>query len=256
MKFQKMAGQALLIVLILSVGLCWPGICPAQAFPLTTAFTGDNHDGLYYGSAHGAGLTYVGRIEYGDYGSTEGYNGSYPETYILKMPSGAHLLLVDWNDLQLGGPNPQAWLGDFTLPWNRQLYANVNDWPYLVVTGHNPHALPYYQNIFNEVPPLSQVQYDLATGAWAFRNQSVTTPNGDWRNFGNQVKGGLIPGISHAANWLWQDNFEENSSSKNPYATFRAEEPVVPLLPTLILVGLSLIGLVLLGRRKFRKARR
>lgn len=249
--------QVLVVILALSAGLWLAGLVPASAASITATLTADKHYGLYYGAANGTGLTLVGRNGFGDYDGQGYYNWARAETWTANnVPSGSYLYVLAWNDASLGGDNPQAWLGDFTLPGGSKLYSTVNDWQYLVSTNQNPH-LANYNGIYNALPPDAQVQGEIATATanhlWASPNPSVTTPNGG-NNLWTQSSGvGAIPGISTSANWIWYDTFAESSGSKNYYAIFRTDSPVVPLPSTLLLVGSSLLGLALLGRRKFTK---
>ncbi len=242
--------QVLVVILALSAGLWLAGLVPASAASITATITADNHYGLYYGAANGTGLTLVGRNEFGDDGSPGNYNWSLPETWTVNVPAGSRLFVLAWTDD--GGP--QSWIGEFTLPGNKKLYSNLTDWQYMVANGSNPGR-------DGDLPSLLTVQNDIATGAWAA--PLASTPNGT--GILSDVNGGPMPDISLAANYIWHDTLDDTSGSDLNYVIFRTDSPVVPLSfnqgpvvtpapSTLLLVGSSLVGLALLGRRKFTKA--
>ena len=245
MQAKKRTRQTLLAVLALKTVLLLSGIVPAYAAFIDAVITADNHYGFYYGAIDGGSLTLVGRNEFGAYDDQGYYNWVRPETWKANVPKGFYLYILAWNDAPLGGLNPQAWLGDFTLPGGRKFYSTVTDWQYIVSRNLNPQ-LADYNGIYNGLPPLAQVQGEIAAGTanhlWAFPNPGITTPNDESNIWGQPGGVGPIPGISPAANWIWHDTFDDFSSSKDHYAIFRTDQPMVPIPSTLLLLGSGLLG--------------
>jgi hypothetical protein len=119
-------------------------------------FTGDNHYGLYAGSADGTRMSgLIGRNEFGDAGSPGTYNWSLPETFSFSSLPDDRLYVVAWDDGLW-----QSLIGQFKVDGGRTITTNAADWEFVTATfGSSP-------GIAGNAPPAQRLQEFVATATW------------------------------------------------------------------------------------------
>ncbi|MBY0527888.1 MAG: putative Ig domain-containing protein [Gemmataceae bacterium] len=166
---------------------------------ITATLTADNHYGLYFGSADGSSLTFVGRNEVGAAGNPGTYNWSEAETVQFEPDIGNYIYVVVWDDgLQ------QMWAGQFALPGGVTVVSDTTDWQY-TIGGINPGEP-------GGVPALSEIQSIVSGATWAAPAASATQGTAPW---------GTIPGLLPDAQFIWHDTLAADSSSDGHYVIFR-----------------------------------
>ncbi len=67
-----------------------------------------------------------------------------PRLTTLNVHTDRYLYVLAWNDLSLPttNSNPQAWLGQFTVPGYQTLYSNLTQWHYIYSTPDSSASLP------------------------------------------------------------------------------------------------------------------
>ncbi|MBY0526541.1 MAG: cadherin-like domain-containing protein [Gemmataceae bacterium] len=174
---------------------------------ITATLTADNHYGLYFGSADGSSLTFVGRNEVGAAGNPGTYNWSEPETFDFEPGVGNYIYVVVWDD-----GSEQMWVGEFDLPGGSALLSDANNWQYTVASGPNPGET-------GPVPALSDLMTTISGAAWAAPQASAPMGIAPWT---------AIPGMSTAAQFVWPDRLDVQSASDAHYVIFRTVAPVNP----------------------------
>ncbi|MBY0527644.1 MAG: tandem-95 repeat protein [Gemmataceae bacterium] len=174
---------------------------------VTATLTADNHYGLYFGTADGSNLSFVGRNEVGVNGDPGTSNWSLPETFTFQPGTDDYIYVAVWDD---GGP--QMWSGQFDLPNGVTLVSETTHWQYTVASGANPGAN-------GDVPPLVDLQSTIAGATWATPESSAPNGTAPW---------GSIPGLDDDVQFVWHDTLDYNSSSDGHYVIFRTMVPVRP----------------------------
>ncbi|MBN2130591.1 MAG: hypothetical protein JW741_13905 [Sedimentisphaerales bacterium] len=246
-----MKQRAVVLVVALGVVLCVAATAEA-AIQVQATLTADNHYGLYWGP-EGGPLTFVGRNEFGYYGSPGTYNWSMPETYppFNKPPV---IYVVAWDDDLNQGLLGQFVFTDTVTHASTTVVTNQTDWQ-----QYTSETLVYTPDIhgLTELPatnigdPLgsyttsiqAEIQLANSTSSWAA--PGVSAPNGvaPW---------GTVAGLE-GANWIWSDTFDPDSGSDGHFVIFRAPPFGVPEPATFFIWSL-LGGLgVAVGWRRKRK---
>ncbi len=148
-----------LLILALAVVVA-PVQANATGYDITATLTADNDFILYTGNADGtpASPRWGQPAVIGPRLSPLNLTTTAPYLYVLA-----------WNDLSLPktNSNPQAWLGQFTVPGYQTLYSNLTQWQYIyTATGSDgkPSGNPSVNS--NPVPILSTVQDLISGGRW------------------------------------------------------------------------------------------
>ncbi|MBY0522201.1 MAG: putative Ig domain-containing protein [Gemmataceae bacterium] len=173
---------------------------------ITATLTADNHYGLYFGSADGSSLTFVGRNEVGAAGNPGTYNWSLPETHTFDPGVGNYIYVVVWDDGQ-----QQMWAGQFDLPGGVTLVSDTRHWQY-TVGGTNPGET-------GAVPALSELGSVIGSATWAMPGASAAQGTAPW---------GTIAGLSEDVQFVWPDTLGAGSSTDGHYVIFRTVAPVSP----------------------------
>jgi hypothetical protein len=237
-----MKASVLLAVFLL---LCVTAIVPsALADPLiavTAHVTADNHYVLYFGSADGTDLTFVGRNEFGILGNPGIFNWSLPETWTFEMDKRDYIYVVAWNTEPDGY---RMLIGDFVGPKDT-LVTNAPLWESYAIQATAPGDLG--------TPALDFVQTEIASAMWS--EPGAQLPLGIlWLD---PVTGLGIQGVDPMAQHIWHDEFWNGSN----YAIFRApveylahKHDAIPEPSSFSLLAIGILGLI--GYRSRKKTGR
>jgi len=219
-----------------ALSLTWSASASAMMGPMaqvTGSLTADNHYGLYLGDAQGANLTFIGRNEYGTYGSPGAYNWSLPEQWDFAVGPDQYLYVMAWDD---GGP--QGWIGSFT--WdNIELASNTSDWVSAIAPAGNPGTN-------GNLPNVNVLAGYIASATWQAPAASAVNGSAPW---------GTVAGVGNGQ-WIWHDTLATSSVTDTQFAMFRSANPLVSAVPephAYAMLGLGM-GLVLLVARRKRTA--
>jgi MYXO-CTERM domain-containing protein len=182
---------------------------PGHGGTITATITADNHYGLYYGrvSAAAVDLAFVGRNEFGHWGSGGGDNWAQPETFAFSVMPGDHLYVVAWDDY-----GNQMWLAQFRLPDGSNLFSNTRDWEY---AAGPLHSNPGYMG---DVPSVASLADVVSHATWSAPRASSPNGTGYW---------GTIPGISSSADFVWSDSLTGDTNN-DTYFVYRTRLPALP----------------------------
>ncbi len=218
--------------------LIWWNLPVCHAGMITATLTADNHYGLFTGQLDGSGLRFIGRNEYGLAGSPGGYGWSLPETFTFTPNPGDYLYTIAWNDYY-----EQMWVGQFNLPDGSKLFSNLTDWEY---ANGPPNSNP---GIFGDLPSNSTIADIVSTSSWSTPQASMPQGSQPW---------GVIPGISHSAEFIWSDTLNIGTFAPAPdrFVIFRSRSPVIAAaVPEPSSSLLCLIAGLCFGARAFARSR-
>jgi hypothetical protein len=165
-------------------------------------------------------LTLIGWNEPGLAGDPGSFNWSLPEEWTFNVGEGSYIYVLAWDD---GGQ--QMWTGHFSLPDGSMLYSDTTSWLFTVATGPNPTSS-------GGLPGHATVTTDILGATWAAPAAAVPNGSGPW---------GVIPNLSFAAQFVWHDTLDANSSSDDHYVIFRSLAPIVPISPNSAPENLTLV---------------
>jgi hypothetical protein len=199
----------------------------AIAISFNATVTADNHYAIYFGDE--TSVTYVGRNELGAGGSPGQYNWSLPEMWAFDVDVDDYIYVVGWSDDNVA----QGWIGQF-ISSGYTLLSNTTEWDVLL-TGNN-------LNDGSPAPTADQLESDINGATWGSVNFSLAHGSSPW---------GYISGISSEADWIWGSRLTPGSGT-GEYQIFRTRI-TIPEPANMFLMGTGLLGLAMIGRRKFFK---
>ncbi|HTH47289.1 MAG TPA: hypothetical protein VMB21_07240 [Candidatus Limnocylindria bacterium] len=169
--------------------------------------TADNHYALYYGLADGSNLTFIGRNEVTDVGSSGGNAWSNAETWNYASPGPNYrIYVVAWDD---GGQ--QMWGGDFTSPTGLKV-SDTTNWQSWVSTGTNDNPLNSGGALPLVTTLAAQITSANSTG-WGGIGASAPNGTAPW---------GSIATLNAADQFIWHDTLDSVSSSDSHYVIYRS----------------------------------
>ena len=197
-----------------------------ELIPVEATITADNHYALYYGNQTGSSITYVGRNEFGPYGSSGGYNWSKAETNNFEMTSGDYIYVAAWSDGQVA----QGLIGQFVISsLGTTILTNTSDWE-VFSTGID-------KGEYSAAPTIAELGSQINAASWSPISYYANHGSGPW---------GTISGISSEADWIWGGSLI-GGSDLGEYLIFRTQVAQTPVPGALLLgsMGLSLAGWLL-----------
>lgn len=203
------------------------GALAAEATPITSTVTADNHYAIYTGNADS--INYVGRNEMGSAGAPGTYNWSNPETFAFDVKPGDYIYVAGWSD----DGTAQGWIGQF-VSGSGTILSNATDWEvYLTCKDIDDGGA---------APTAATFQDDIAGASWGAITNYRDNGASPW---------GTIASIDSNADWIWGSAMQPGSGY-GEYQVFRTQVPPAPVPEpaTMLLLGTGLIGLA--GLRKKR----
>lgn len=190
--------------------------------------TADNHYGIYYGLADGSNLTFIGRNEVTDVGSTGGNAWTAAETWNYVSPGANYrIYVVAWDD-----GSQQMWGGDFTSPTGLKV-SNTTSWESWVSTGVNDNPV----NSGGALPLVTTLAAQIASAnstGWGGIGASAPNGTAPWGN---------IATLNAADQFIWHDTLDSVSTSDSHYVIYRSTFAVPEASPGWGLAALAGIAL-------------
>ena len=152
------------------------------------------------------------------------------ESWNFTTEGGDYIYLAGWSD----GRVAQGWIGQF-LSTGNTLLSNTTDWQVFQTGIDKGDGSP--------APTEAELETQLGIASWSSVDYSIAHGGGPW---------GTIAGISMDADWIWGAPLE-GGSNRGEYQIFRTQVAPVPEPATMILLGSGLVGLAVIGRKKYLK---
>lgn len=230
----KVSAKGLVAGALAFSSLLTLGATKANAADIKATVTADNFYGIFYGNEDGSDLSFVGRNEIGDSGSSGGYNWSKAETWGFEVNQSDYLYLVTWDD----GRVAESWIGEFEINGQTML-SGADDWEY-IVGGDNPYLTDRASNLMPGDAELAS----LIDGA-LWQDTISIGQNGikPWKT---------IADIDQEAEWL-----QTASHTEGKYTIFRTQKPIEDVADVpepASMLGLLVFGAMVTTMKRDRKA--